>query len=311
MNFNKRIKNIYQIGNNLIDKEKNFNKNYIRIYEGHKEIYKKHHLLKHAFNLSNIIRKKNNEININKYLEETRKEKNKFNIYNFEKDLNSKKTKKLYSLNDELLKILLSKINKKNDEEILKKEEEKILFQSLSLKGIRKRNNFSNTHNTIKSFKTSDNLKDFNNDISKKDFYITPNKNKNILFNHSINSVGKISEKYEHPTKFYFYNLQDKLKIIIQRINSEGKNNSKDFDLLKNNFSIDLNKNRKIKFKDKTINTERIIKPKTILKNIQKIKRKKDLENLLFKESNSTFNKVKKQLYTLYQFPNKFKIPTD
>ena len=250
---------------------------------------------------------------MNKYLEETRKEKNKFNIYNFRKDLNSKKTKKLYSLNDELLKIILSKINKKNDEDILKKEEEKILFQSLSLKGIRKRNNFSNIHNTIKSFKTSDNLKDFNNDtsISKKNFYITPNKNKNILFSNNTDSAKKIIEKYEHPTKFYFYNLQDKLKIIIQRINSEGKDNSKSFDLLKNNFSTDFNKNRKIKLKEKTINTERIRKPKTIIKNIQKIKRKKDLENLLFKESDSTFKKVKKQLYTLYQFPNKLKIPTE
>ena len=34
----------------------------------------------------------------------------------------------------------------------------------------------------------------------------------------------------------------------------------------------------------------------------------KDLENILFKESDLTYNKIKKKLYTLYKFPNKSKI---
>ena len=311
MNFNKRNNDIYQIRNNLIDREMNFNKNYNRIYEGHKEIYKDHHLLRHAFNITNYVRIKNNEIDQKEYLEENRKERYKFNIYNYEKELKQNKTKKIYSLDDELLKILISKINKKNIEEQIKKKEEKIMFQSLSLKGIRKKNKkkntFLNTYSTIKSFKTLDNSKDIN---MKKDSNISPKKYRNSLnkINNGIDNIGKTSEKYEHPTKFYFNDLQNRLKRIIQNINSEEKNNLSNFNLMKTHFQTDLNIYRK----NKTIsNTKMIIRPKIILKNVQKIKRKKDLENILFKESDLTYNKIKKKLYTLYKFPNKSKISID
>ena len=166
--------------NNLIDREMNFNKNYNRIYEGHKEIFKDHHLLRHAFNITNYVRIKNNEIDQKEYLEENRKERYKFNIYNYEKELKQNKTKKIYSLDDELLKILITKINKKNIEEQLKEKEEKIIFQSLSLKGIKqkniKKNTFLNTYSAIKSFKTLDNSKDNN---TKKHLNIWPQKYRN------------------------------------------------------------------------------------------------------------------------------------
>ena len=115
-----------------------------------------------------------------------------------------------------------------------------------------------------------------------------------------------------HPKKFYFNKLQNKLKIIIQNINSEEKNNLSNFDLMKTHFQTDFNNYCKNKFKNKTIsNTKKIIRPKIILKNVHKIKRKKDLENVLFKDSDFTFNTIKKKLYTLYQYPNKYKISTD
>ena len=70
---------MYQIGKNMMDNEKNFNKKYEKTYERHKEIFKKHHLLRHAFNVTDYVRLKNNEIDQNEYLEENRKEKYKFN----------------------------------------------------------------------------------------------------------------------------------------------------------------------------------------------------------------------------------------
>lgn len=303
-NYYKGNNDMYQIRNNLLDREMNFNKNYNRIYEKHKV----------AFNITNYVKIKNNEIDQNEYLEENRKERYKYNIYNYEKELKQNKAKKIYSLDDELLKILISKINKKNIEEQLKKKQEKILFQSLSLKGIRnknkKKNTFLNTYSTIKSFKTLDNYKD---KYTKKDLNIFPEKHRNSLnkINNNIDNNGKITEKYEHPTKFYFNNLQNRLKIIIQNINSEEKNNLSNFDLMKTHFQTDLNIYKNNKLKAKTISPKRIIRPKIISNNIQKIKRKKDLENILFKDSDFTFNKIKKKLYTLYRFPNKYKISTD
>ena len=297
---------MYQIGKNMMDNEKNFNKKYEKTYERHKEIFKKHHLLRHAFNVTDYVRLKNNEIDQNEYLEENRKEKYKFNILNFENNLKSNKGKKLYSLDDELLKILLSKINKKNNEEQLKKKEEKIIFQSLSLKGIRTKINIKNNCNkATKSF----NAYDTYNNSSKINFKLSSNKYRNILYKNNINDFHL--EKYESPIKFYYNNLDNQLKTVIQSINSNEKNNLTNFNSMKTYFNNKLEKSRKDKLRNKTLYTEKIKRPRIIIKNVQKIKRKKDLEDILFKDYDYTFNKVRKKLYTLYQFPKKYKIHND
>lgn len=293
MNFNNN--NLYKIGKNLLDKEKNFNRKYNRLYEGHKAIFKDHYLLRHAFNILDSVKNENNEIDPKEYLQEDRKEKYKFNIYNFENALKSNnKSKKLYSLDDEILKILLLKINRKNIEEQMKKKEEKFHFQSLSLKGIKKKNSFLNTFNTTNSIK------------SYCGYNYTSNIGYKTISNNNINNIIK----YEQPTKFYYYNLNNRLKNIFQNINSKEKNILEEFDFIKTDFKRTFKKNNNNKLKSKTINTETIRRPKIIIKNVEKIKKKKDLETVLFKDNEHEFKKVKKKLYSLYKFP-KLKIKID
>ena len=301
MNFNN---NLYKIGKNLIDKEKNFNRKYNRLYEGHKTISKDHYILRHAFNILDSVKNENNEIDPKEYLQEGRKEKYKFNIYNFESAMKSNnKTKKLYSLDDEILKIMLSKINRKNIEEQIKKKEEKYNFQSLSLKGIKKKNSFLNTFNTTNSIKSySGYILNKSNDISNKGYKTTSYNN--------IDNIKKFSIKYEPPTKFYYYNLNNRLKNIFQNINSKEKNILEESDFIKTDFKRTFKKNNNNKLKSKTINTETIRRPKIIIKNVDKIKKKKDLETLLFKDNEHAFNKIKKRLYSLYKYP-KLKIKID
>ena len=50
---------------------------------------------------------------IKQYLQENKRERYKLNIYNFEKSFKTEKAKKLFTLNDELMEILLQKIIKK------------------------------------------------------------------------------------------------------------------------------------------------------------------------------------------------------
>ena len=139
MKFNRRIYNLYQIGKNITDRGQKFNKNYIKTYNEHKTIHKDHYILKHAFNIENYMKNKNNEINPKEYLKEEKKERLKYNIYNFKTTLKPKKSfNKLNSLDDELLKIFLFKIDKKNIEDEKKTIEEKMHFESLRIKGIKK-----------------------------------------------------------------------------------------------------------------------------------------------------------------------------
>ena len=86
------------------------------------------------------------------------------NIYNFEKSFKIEKAKKLFTLNDELMEILLQKISKKNNEDQLKKIKEKVNFKILSLKGIRKSND--RTFNTTKSMKVYNNIGEFKSNES-------------------------------------------------------------------------------------------------------------------------------------------------
>lgn len=96
---------------------------------------------------------------------------------------------------------------------------------------------------------------------------------------------------------FFFNNLNNRLKDICQSINLEQKNILLKSDFFKNYFKSKL----------KTISTEKT-KYLKINKSIEKIKKKKDLENILFSGYDCTFNKIKKNLYTLYKFSNKLKI---
>ena len=299
MKFNNIINNLYKIGKRLVDNERNFNKKYIKLYDGQKTISKDHYLLRHAFNILDYAKNENNEINPKEYLQEGRKEKYKFNIYNFEEALKPEKSKKLFSTDDELLKTLLLKIHRKNLEEQLKKSEEMKTLQSLSLKGIRRINtNFKKTFNTAKSVKSYNNLSGFSNNKSNDSSFINFNTSSKILKTKNISSYNNSSTKrfgkYEPPIKFYYYNLNDRLKSIFQNINTEEKYILTKSDFMKTNFKKTFNISKSNN--SKTINTERIIKPKFIIKNPGKIKKKKDLENILFKDSELAFNKVKNKI---------------
>ena len=301
MKFNRRIYNLYQIGKNITDRGQKFNKNYIKTYNEHKTIHKDHYILKHAFNIENYMKNKNNEINPSEYLKEEKKERLKYNIYNFKTTLKPKKSfNKLNSLDDELLKIFLFKIDKKNIEDEKKTREEKMHFESLRLKGIKKRNKQKIFINSLNKIKSSDSY----NNISNYGKYMN-----NILSNTNINNYSKTTEsrnislynnikkKFESPKNFFFNNLNNRLKDICQSINLEQKNILLKSDFFKNYFKSKL----------KTISTEKT-KYLKINKSIEKIKKKKDLENILFSGYDCTFNKIKKNLYTLYKFSNKLKI---
>lgn len=303
----------YNISKKLIEKEKNFNKKYFQLYEGHKSISKGHYVLRHAFNISEYVKNENNEINPKEYLEENRKEKYKFNIYNFEKALKTDKSNKIFSLDDELLKILLYKINRKNIEEKLKKRQEKKDFQSLSLKGLRKKISSKKTFNTNKSIKSYNNLSLYNNSGYKtiNSSSINNTSSKNFLSHTNFNETKRTFLRYEPPTKYYFNCLNNRLKVIFQNINSEEKNILTKSDFIKTNFKKTFKpKKLNIKYNYNTINNEKEENQKCIIKNPGKIKEKKDLENLLFKDYDITFKDVKNKLRTIYKNP-KLKIQTD
>ena len=305
MNFNNRINSLYKIGKRLVDNERNFNKKYIKLYDGHKTISKDHYLLRHAFNILDYAKNENNEINPKEYLQEGKREKYKFNIFNFEETLKPEKSKKLFSTDDELLKLLLLRINKKNIEEQLKKSEEMKTLQSLSLKGIRRINNFEKTFNTTKSMKSFNNLSGFSNNKSNDSSFMNFNTSSKLLKSKNILSYNDNKTKrfgrYEPPIKFNYNNLNDRLKAIFQNINSEEKNILTKSNFIKTNFKKTFNINKYNNLK--TIKTERIIKPKYIIKNPGKIKKKKDLENILFKDYDLAFNNVKNKIYTFYKSP--------
>ena len=167
MKFIGKINKLFLVSKNLKDKEKNFNKGYYKLYDGRHRIAKDIYILNNAFNIDDNAKNENNEINPKEYLQEDKIEKYKFNIHNFESSLKIDKSKKLSSLNDVILKKLLFKISRKNIEEILKKKEEKINFQNLTLKGIRKKSNLSKTFNSSISVQSYYNLsgnKNNNND---------------------------------------------------------------------------------------------------------------------------------------------------
>ena len=283
MSFNKTINNIYKVGNTHYVKERHFNKNYIKLYEEQKTISKDHHVLRHAFNILKYIKDENNEINPKQYLQENKRERYKLNIYNFEKSFKIEKAKKLFTLNDELMEILLQKISKKNNEDQLKKIKEKVNFKILSLKGIRKLND--RTFNTTKSMKVYNNIGEFKSNES-------INKNYNIS---NYESSRRTFMKYEPPTNFYFNNLNNRLKDVYRNINSEENK------ILSKPGFIKTKYDKKLYLK--TIDAKKRTRRKFIIKNPEKIKKKKDLENILFKEYDQAFNKAKNKLYTLYKFP--------
>jgi hypothetical protein len=308
MKFIGKINKLFLVSKNLKDKEKNFNKGYYKLYDGRHRIAKDIYILNNAFNIDDNAKNENNEINPKEYLQEDKIEKYKFNIHNFESSLKIDKSKKLSSLNDVILKKLLFKISRKNIEEILKKKEEKINFQNLTLKGIRKKSNLSKTFNSSISVQSYYNLsgnKNNNNDSTSFNFNTTSkiSKTKNSFSYDTFNKTRKELTKYEPKTTFNFNYLNHRLKDIFQNINSEEKNILINSEFMKTDFKKFRNNNR---YKSKTINTEKIRKPKFILKNkeeanIFNIKNKKDLEFTLFKNYESTFNKARNKLFNLYQ----------
>ena len=178
----------------------------------------------------------------------------------------------------------------------------------MTLKGIRKKSNLSKTFNSSISVQSYYNLsgnKNNNNDSTSFNFNTTSkiSKTKNSFSYDTFNKTRKELTKYEPKTTFNFNYLNHRLKDIFQNINSEEKNILINSEFMKTDFKKFRNNNR---YKSKTINTEKIRKPKFILKNkeeanIFNIKNKKDLEFTLFKNYESTFNKARNKLFNLYQ----------
>jgi hypothetical protein len=319
MNSNKKFNTFFKLGNLRLEEGKIFHKNYAKQYNKRKNIARDHFLLSNAFNIKKLL-KRNNQNNNNKeiipenfYFEEN-KLRYKLNIYNYQKEFQN--NIQVETNEDELLKTLLIKIDSKNLEDILKDKEKILSFQRRTLKGISPKlepityNNMTwKTFNKANSVKTLNHLSNESNIYKSKDSINFNSSSKIISKNNNSLSLNISSNKRENrirnntiPKRFYSQTLSNKVKGIFKLINTEEKKVQKNSNFL--NYNIKSNKAFsliKLNLKSNSINTEATQNNNhNFIKNIEKIKRKKDLEKILFKQNKQLFNGIRKRLHTLH-----------
>ena len=344
MNFTRKINNFYKLGTIKLEEGKTFNKHYNKKYNERKNIAKDHFLLANAFNITRLIKKTNNNkiiIPENFYFQEN-KNKYKLNIYNYKKAYENINFK-INTNEDELLQELLIKIDTKNIEELLKYKERMLNLQRRALRGLSYKlepityNNTKwktfNKTNSLKSYtnynnqsnyKSKDSINYNNQSNYKSKDSINFNSSSKLFKNNnslSIDTTYNSREKYKRnftlPKRFYTQPMSEKMKGIFQTINIKEKMIEKNANIL--NYNVILNNNsdnffktykdEKKNLKTDSIKSEKGKKKQNILKNVSKIKQKKDLEKILFTQNKFLFNKIKNDLHTLYKKGKK--IPTE
>ena len=344
MNFTRKINNFYKLGTIKLEEGKTFNKHYNKKYNERKNIAKDHFLLANAFNITRLIKKTNNNkiiIPENFYFQEN-KNKYKLNIYNYKKAYENINFK-INTNEDELLQELLIKIDTKNIEELLKYKERMLNLQRRALRGLSYKlepityNNTKwktfNKTNSLKSYtnynnqsnyKSKDSINYNNQSNYKSKDSINFNSSSKLFKNNnslSIDTTYNSREKYKRnftlPKRFYTQPMSEKMKGIFQTINIKEKMIEKNANIL--NYNVNLNNNSDNFFKTykdekknpktDSIKSEKGKKKQNILKNVSKIKQKKDLEKILFTQNKFLFKKIKNDLHTLYKKGKK--IPTE
>ena len=324
MIYNKKLNSYFQLGNLKLEEGNIFKKNYNKQYNKRKNIAKDHFLLSNAFNITKLLKRnnKNNNKEIipeNYYFEEN-KSKYKLNIYNYQKEIQNHI--QVETKEDELLRTLLVKIDSKNLEDIIKDREKILSFQRRTLKGISHKlepKAFCNTNwktfNKTNSVQSINNLNNKSNYKSKDSINFNSsskilNKNNNSL-SLDISSVKRVNHIRNNTLsqRLYTQTLNNKLKGIFKIINTEEKKVQKNSNLLNNNIKSITYRLEKLNLKSNSINAETIPNNHHFIKNVRKIKRKKDLEKILFKQNKRLFNGIRNRLHTLYKAGKK--IPSD
>ena len=228
------------------------------------------------------------------------------------------KSLKITTNEDELLQSLLIKFDEKNIEDILKDREKLLRFKSRSWKGLSyKVEPLTYNNSTWKSFNKTNSLKSityFNNQSNYKSKDSSNFNNSSKLFkNKSLNIETNYNQKDIHKRNltmqkmFYTQKLNDKMKGIFKEINNKEKMAEKNSNKL--NYIMNINNknyfrtlnNEKVNLKSNSIKIGQLRRRNNFIKNIDKIKYKKDIEKVLFKQNKFLFNEIKNKLHTLYK----------
>ena len=322
MKYNLGKKFLLKLGSLKLEEGKNFNRKYELQYEKRKNIEKNYFLLNNFFGINKYMKRdSNNQLVIPEdyYLNEKRT-KLKLNIYNYQKTFeNLKKIAKITTQEDELLEKLLYRIDSKNTGELLKKKEKMINLQKKIFKGFSQNNwlltfNTStnkslNKTNSITSFKNINNRSNYKSNISTN---FNNSSSSKLLKNFNSLSIDTMSNTSNYnslrndplPTGFRTKIVSQKLQNIFNSINKEEKILKKASNILSYNMSINRNKNyikNKMNIKSHSTNFDKRNDKDNIIRNIGKLKRKNDLEKLLFTHDQILFKNIKHKLHTLYK----------
>lgn len=133
--------------------------------------------------------------------------------------------------------------------------------------------------------------------------------NNSLSIETTYHNREKYIRNYTLPKRFYTQPMSEKMKGIFQTINIKEKMIEKNSNIL--NYNVNLNNNtnlfrtfkeEKLNLKANSIKNEKSKKRQNLnLKNVSKIKHKKDLEKILFTQNKFLFKKIKNDLHTLYK----------
>ena len=316
INIKKKFNSYHRLGNLDIEEGQVFINQILD--DKRQNIAKDHLLLTNAFGSTKLIKKNNYKgMNLLDYLNDLNEEKGRLNIFNYKKTFISKKgnhrinTKHIKDDEENLLQSLLFKIDKKNFQNILKNQKNKIRLQKKSLKGITFRNHplFNNVENEeFKTFNKTKSVKCINNkSIGLKTL---PKLFDKISSDTFFNNIKEKNIRNSKLVKNYSQTVNKKIKDIFNSIDSEEKkveNNSRilNYNMYLNNDKTFLKTYRTLtrKINSNSTNSEKFRSNinRSYIKNALKIKHKKDFEKILYLEDKKMFNDVKNKLHTLYK----------
>ena len=325
MNHNKKFTHFYKLENIKLEEGKSFIKKYNKQYNKRKNIAKDHFLLSNAFNITKLIKKvrnsNNKEIIPESYYFEENKSKYQLNIYNYKKVYdNMLKSQKITTNDDELLKTLLNKIDTKNIEEILRDRDKFISFQRRALKGLsQKFEPLTYNKTTWKTFNKTNSLKSITNFNNQSKYKSKDSSNFNssskILFKNNNSLSIDTSPNYRNnyirnftlPKMIKTKSMNSKIQGMFNTINNKEKLAEKNSNML--NFDININNNsyfmtirdEKMNYKENSLKADKIKRKENYLQNVDKIKKRKDIEKFLFKKNKLLFNNIKNKLHTIYK----------
>jgi hypothetical protein len=320
----KGFNSYHRLGNLDLEDNKIYINNNMIIDNKRDNLAKNYLLLTNAFGSTKLIKRNSNKgMNPLDFLNDLKKEKGKLNIFNYKKTCINKKgnhqinTKYIKDNDENLLQSLLTKIDKKNIQNILKNQENKIRLQRKSLIGILFRNhplNYNVENGKFKTINKAKSVKYINNkNIGLKTLPKLFSKMSNDTF---LNNIRENNKRNSKLIKNYSQTVNQKIKDMFNSINSEEKNVEKtsrifNYNMYLNNDKTFLNTYRTLTKKINS-NSFREVKfrrniNRSYIKNALKIKNKKDFEKILYLEDTKKFNDAKNKLLTLYKTKKKLK----